>query len=168
MHNKNAKPGNNRILVVDDEQQIRQFYADLVPKMFPELSVDLAVDGLEAVSLFKDFQHALIIMDVIMPRMDGITAYELITTYCKSNAIKNPVVIFCTGYAPPEKLQKLVFDEHTVYLFMKPVSLTDILKVIQEHIPMVAKRPDIAGITPPLNKARSLHHPRSLLNPHFS
>ena len=59
-----------KILVVDDESRMRKLVKDfLVKKNFEVLE---AADGEEAIDLFySDKNIALIILDVMMPRMDG-------------------------------------------------------------------------------------------------
>ena len=61
-----------KLLVVDDEQNIRSMirkYAE-----FDGYTVDEADDGMEAVRMFKKGAYDLIIMDVMMPELDGFSA----------------------------------------------------------------------------------------------
>ena len=61
-----------KLLVVDDEQNIRSMirkYAE-----FDGYAVDEAADGMEAVRMFKKGAYDLIIMDVMMPELDGFSA----------------------------------------------------------------------------------------------
>ena len=63
-----------RLLVVDDELRIREIvkkYAE-----FEGHEVIEAIDGMQAVSLCRDEDFDLIIMDIMMPRMDGFSAYK--------------------------------------------------------------------------------------------
>ena len=61
-----------RILVVDDEERIRQMikkYAN-----FEGHEVVEAADGMEAVKLCKEQDFDIVIMDVMMPELDGFSA----------------------------------------------------------------------------------------------
>ena len=60
------------LLVVDDESRIR----DLIRKyaVFEGYEVEEAADGMEAVSMCRTHQYDLIIMDVMMPELDGFSA----------------------------------------------------------------------------------------------
>lgn len=63
-----------KILIVDDEANIRLMireYAEL-----EDFEVDEAEDGMAAVAKAKENKYDLIIMDVMMPRMDGFSACE--------------------------------------------------------------------------------------------
>ena len=61
-----------RILVVDDEEMIRKLirkYAE-----FDGHTVNEAVDGMDAILKFKDGSYDIIIMDIMMPELDGFSA----------------------------------------------------------------------------------------------
>lgn len=67
---------NRRILVVDDEQKIRELirkYAE-----FEGYTMDEASNGMEAIRKCQDNDYALIIMDVMMPELDGFSAVRII------------------------------------------------------------------------------------------
>ncbi|MCD8025696.1 MAG: response regulator transcription factor [Clostridiales bacterium] len=62
----------SKILVVDDEYRIRQIirkYAE-----FEGYEVDEAVDGMQAIEICRKEEFDLIIMDVMMPELDGFSA----------------------------------------------------------------------------------------------
>ena len=61
-----------RILVVDDELEIREML-DLNLRL-RGFTVMTARDGAEAVSVARDWRPDLIILDVMMPKVDGFTA----------------------------------------------------------------------------------------------
>lgn len=61
-----------RILVVDDEQKIREVIREY--SEFNGFEVTEAADGMTAVGLCKLNDYDLIIMDIMMPKLDGFTA----------------------------------------------------------------------------------------------
>ena len=61
-----------KFLVVDDEQKIREVIKEYAE--FNGHDVTEAADGLSAVGLCKLNDYDIIIMDIMMPRMDGFTA----------------------------------------------------------------------------------------------
>ena len=68
-----------RILIADDELKIRTTLFDYMT--VKGLSVTTAADGLEAVELCGSENYDLIILDVLMPRLDGIVACKEIREY---------------------------------------------------------------------------------------
>ena len=59
----------SRILIVDDEELIRDLIKEYIS--LEDFVVDEAVDGVQALQLFKQYNYDLIILDVMMPGMDG-------------------------------------------------------------------------------------------------
>ena len=58
-----------KILIVDDEDRIREMIREYTsPEGF---EIDEASDGVEALNLLKQSQYSLIVLDIMMPRMDG-------------------------------------------------------------------------------------------------
>ena len=67
-----------RVLVVDDHQVVRQGFT-LMLSAFPEFElVGEAKNGLHAVQLCQELQPDVVLMDIVMPEMDGIEATERI------------------------------------------------------------------------------------------
>ena len=60
---------NARILVVDDDQVIQQLLK--VNLELEGYSVEVASDGAEALVLFDRFQPDLVLLDIMMPKLDG-------------------------------------------------------------------------------------------------
>lgn len=69
---------NPKILVVDDEPIIREIVADLIVDSFQPLQ---AANGREAFEIAKAEQPALILLDIIMPEVDGIEACDLLRSH---------------------------------------------------------------------------------------
>jgi DNA-binding response OmpR family regulator len=65
-----------KLLVVDDEQKIRGVIREYAE--FNEFVVVEAGDGMEAVALCKDEDFDIIVMDVMMPKLDGFSAVKKI------------------------------------------------------------------------------------------
>lgn len=61
-----------KILVVDDEELIRNVIKEYL--LIESYQVDEACDGLQAIELVKNNDYDLIVMDIMMPKMDGYQA----------------------------------------------------------------------------------------------
>lgn len=65
-----------RILVVDDEENIREVIKEYAE--FEGHQVSEACDGMQAIEMVKNNDYDIIIMDVMMPRLDGYSACKQI------------------------------------------------------------------------------------------
>lgn len=75
----------SKILVVDDEYRIRQIikkYAE-----FEGHKVEEAIDGMQAIEICRHCNFDLIIMDVMMPELDGFSACREIRKFSKTPVI---------------------------------------------------------------------------------
>ena len=66
-----AEAAGKRILVVDDASLVRRFYRDALERAGFE--VDEALNGVEALEKVLGDSYDLVIVDVNMPQMDGLT-----------------------------------------------------------------------------------------------
>jgi len=66
------------ILVVDDHDQVRCLMKEWIEAVFPDYSVVEAGSGEEAVTVAEAKLPKLVIMDIGLPKMDGIRATQLI------------------------------------------------------------------------------------------
>ena len=69
---------NPRILVVDDDKSIRRTLRDILE--FEKYVVEEAFDGLDCIVKIKQNKYDVIIMDIKMPKMDGMEAIEKVQT----------------------------------------------------------------------------------------
>ena len=68
-----------KLLIVDDEEKIREVLRDYAT--FEGHDCDEAADGMEAVKKARDNKYDLIIMDVMMPKLDGYYAVKEIRKF---------------------------------------------------------------------------------------
>jgi two-component system, OmpR family, response regulator len=78
----------SRLLVVDDEQRICRFIARALVARGDQ--VDMAVDGTSALRLAATNDYALIILDLLLPDIDG---YELLRRFLEDNAAQRIIVL---------------------------------------------------------------------------
>jgi excisionase family DNA binding protein len=79
-----------RILVVDDEASIR----DLLAKVLKDYDVDVVPDGRSAIELLRLYPYNLLIVDLKMPGMDGLSVIR------EGKRLKSDLrVIVITGYS---------------------------------------------------------------------
>ena len=80
---QNAEIKNKKILIVDDSLAIRH----VLSKVYGDAGcqIDQAKDGIEAVEKFIEFEPDLVIMDLVMPRRDGLAAILEIRKFEQNN-----------------------------------------------------------------------------------
>ena len=79
-----------RILVVDDDATTRELIGSVLRRQ--QLTVDEAEDGAQALELLREHRYAVVLLDLLMPNVDGFGVIENIET-----AISTPVVLVITG-----------------------------------------------------------------------
>jgi len=114
------------ILIVDDNADVRATGKEVLQDI--GYKVQEAADGLQAIEQFKAHRQeiALIIMDVVMPRMGGVKAAERIKLI--DPKIK---IIFATGYDKDSALNKDMPSKANVIL-SKPYNITQLSRSIRE------------------------------------
>ena len=126
------------ILIAEDEIVLHELYQEMFSKMSPKTKLFLAHDGMEALELFK--QHSseieLLVMDVIMPNMDGIKAFKEI-----SNIRSGMKTIFISGYAESAAIASLREDGRVAFI-QKPLKEEKLLSVMRSLMGM-RSRPKI-------------------------
>ena len=111
-----------KILVVDDEPKIRMFIrANLVARGY---EVYLAQDGVEAVEMAGRVLPDVIVLDVNMPRMDGIEACRRIREWADM-----PIIILSVRGDEKDKVRAL--DEGADDYLTKPFGIEELLARIR-------------------------------------
>ncbi|MBN2301242.1 MAG: response regulator [Lentisphaerae bacterium] len=123
-----------RLLIVDDEPGIRNVFGHILSNGLPNCLIELAVNGAEAVAAFSAVHHALILMDLHMPVMDGETAFYKIRDFCAEQKWEMPAVVFCTGYDPSLNLRKIVSSSESHYLLRKPVANDVLIEILRARL----------------------------------
>ncbi len=114
------------ILVIDDEQSIRNTLKEVLE--YEKHTVDLAIEGMEALELFRKNQYDIVLCDIKMPKMDGIEVLE------KIFEISTEVpVIMISGHGnidtAVEAIKKGAFD-----FLEKPLDLNRLLITIRNAL----------------------------------
>lgn len=126
-----------RLLVVDDEQKIREVIREY--SEFNGFEVTEAENGMEAVGLCKLNDYDIIIMDIMMPKLDGFSA-------CKEiKKIKDiPVIMLSARDEEYDKLFgfELGIDDYVVKPFSPKELMARINVVLARHKPAEKEEED--------------------------
>jgi two-component system response regulator YesN len=114
------------LLIVDDEQTIRQGLKDYVP--WHEMGINIlgtAEDGIDALEKIKELKPDIVMADIRMPRMDGLQLAQRL-----KNIAPEIKIIFLTGYDDFSYAKQAVTLNVEDYV-LKPVSRSDLIECIQ-------------------------------------
>ncbi len=116
-----------KILLAEDNN-INQVIAK---KLFKKLgySIDLAKNGIEAITAVYEKKYDMVFMDMQMPSMDGVTATKAII---KEQPKNHPYIVAMTANVLPQDRKKC-FDAGMEYFIGKPVKIDDVIKAIEHY-----------------------------------
>lgn len=120
------------LMVVDDEPMIREICADVLSSEGYEVST--AANGQEAVEWLSHHPADLVLMDVMMPVMDGLSACRLIKANARTRDI--PVVIMSAATNLRERVGELQCVAEAIV--PKPFDLDQLLDTVKrltQHLP---------------------------------
>jgi len=124
-----------KIMVVDDDEMSRQLMeAMLTPRGYDVITAE---NGEAGIALAVREKPALILLDVMMPVVDGYTALSMIKN---DPAIKDIPVIMVTALGF-ELNKKLADRLGAVGYITKPVGLAELLKQVVRFLPRVREKP---------------------------
>ncbi len=123
----------DRVLLVDDEARLLDMFTRIIGSLFPDLTIDTARNGKEAVDQFAMHHHGLIIMDMSMPVMSGDEAYAQIEELSSARKWQMPHLIFCTGFDVTPELKAILGDGSRHLCLRKPLTMTDLVDAVREQ-----------------------------------
>jgi CheY-like chemotaxis protein len=124
-----------KILVVDDEQDLRDALSEALIDAGYE--VVKATNGQECVELALVHKPDLILLDIMMPHMDGHQALKEIR---KDPWGKNVKVLMLTVSGDPTHISNAVAFGSDDYLIKSNTSLSDILKKVKQALAGYGKK----------------------------
>ncbi|MCX6130309.1 MAG: response regulator [Proteobacteria bacterium] len=115
------------ILLVEDNAINIKIASRMLVKL--GFAVDTALNGQQAIEAIKIKQFALILMDLQMPEMDGLTATHWLRAHQQELIYLPPIVAMSANYSPAE-LEKCL-QAGMVDFIPKPVSMDHLAKTLQ-------------------------------------
>lgn len=121
----------NRITYVEDEPDIREV-AQIALETIGGFTLDVCVNGEEAVQKAPDFDPDLILLDVMMPGMNGVETFQKLRANPK---LTNTPIIFMTANANPKEIAhyNMLGCAGVVAKPFDPVTLPDEIRTIWQQ-----------------------------------
>lgn len=111
-----------RTLVVEDEKHLNRMISEAI--LDEGYSVDSCFNGLEALELCECAQYDVIVLDIMMPKMDGFEFVRRI----RENGCKTPVVYLTSRDSVSDKVRGLEYGGD--YYMVKPFDFRELIAVI--------------------------------------
>jgi len=118
------------ILVVDDEDSIRQMMCEMITIKFSNVSVVSVSSGEEALEKIKSVNYDLILLDINLgdESIDGLEVLK------RTKEIRpKQKVYMITGYTVEEETEKIV-KNNALGILHKPFKLNSLYKIIENYI----------------------------------
>jgi two-component system chemotaxis response regulator CheY len=127
-----------RCLIVEDNDMAREglkfFLAD-------HAEIEIAVNGREAVTRFqqallKEKPFDLVLLDIIMPEMDGQQALKLIRLLEQHDLAperKKAVIIMTTALNSPENMEEALWEGDCTDYLVKPIVRADLMAMLRRY-----------------------------------
>lgn len=154
-----SETGARRVIVVEDEALIRMDIVEVLRENGFDV-VGEASDGETAISLTRELLPDFVVMDITMPKMDGLTAAEAI------NKERLAPVVMLTAFAQPEFVARAVEAGAIAYV-VKPFTperlLPQIEVALSRHQMMRAVEAEASDAIERLETRKTLERAKGLL-----
>ncbi|GAA2757009.1 ANTAR domain-containing response regulator [Actinopolymorpha rutila] len=152
-----------RVVVAEDEALIRLDLAEMLGEEGYDV-VGQAADGEHALNLVRELRPDLVILDVKMPRLDGISVAEAI-----GNESICPVIIL-TAFSQRELVTRASEAGAMAYL-VKPFTKADLVPAIEIAVSRFTERAqlerEVSGLTDRLETRKLVERAKSILQQKF-
>ncbi len=111
-----------KLLLVDDEDMVREVCTAILNKA--GFNVITAINGLEALEMIQKESYSLVVLDVNMPKLDGIDLYK---TVIKTKPEMRDKFLFITGDLGGEVDALGVLLQSDIVIMRKPFTKEDLL-----------------------------------------
>jgi len=118
-------PAKSRILIADDNQANRELLEAYLATY--DCDTEIAVDGQDTLAKVKSFNPDLILLDVMMPKLNG---FEVCTKLRADAATKKIMILMVTALNEAGDIERAV-KAGTDDFVSKPVNKTELLKRVE-------------------------------------
>ena len=120
-----SPPGPARILLVDDDLAVLELVDRYLGRQ--GYTIQRAQNGLEAVERIEEEEYDLILLDVLMPKQDGMVTYRQIAEQRPELVSR---IIFATGNAAEAKTRAFLEEVGATYI-AKPFDLPELAELVR-------------------------------------
>ena len=127
--NSNGRP---KILIVDDDEQLAEFLAEILSARYDDIEIETAVDGFDAGFKVKSFRPSIVLLDLMMPGIDGFDVCKKLKNDPTTKSVR---IIVISGFLSDENRAKAmsVGAENCLAKYVHPEMLFDMLALIASN-----------------------------------
>ena len=123
-----------KILLVEDNLMNQKVVMFNLKKL--NLEIEPAVTGSEAIELFKNNEFSLVLMDIMLPEMDGYQITQAIREMEKQNNVENPVPIIALTANTYDNDKEKCFNAGMNDYLSKPFTSKQLIDMIAKYLPV--------------------------------
>jgi DNA-binding response OmpR family regulator len=116
-----------KVLIVEDDPLISRMYQKIFT--FEKFEVDVAANGEEALSKVGDFNPTLILLDVMMPKMNGLQVLEQLKLM---DATKNIPVVMLTNLSGQQDAETAIAKGAVKYIIKSEYEPKQVVDMVKE------------------------------------
>ena len=154
-----ATPTPRRVVIAEDEALIRMDLAEMLAEEGYDV-VGQAADGEQAIALAESLAPDLVILDVKMPRLDGIAAAQRIAEQ------RIAPVVMLTAFSQRELVER-ARDAGAMAYLVKPFSRTDLVPAIEMAVSrfteLTALEREVADLSERLDTRKAVDRAKGVL-----
>lgn len=122
-----SKTKNNKLLIVEDDETLVKMYSTKCS--MEGLNVDTATDGQEALDKLEAGEYDMVLLDLMLPKVDGFEVLEKLRASSWPNA-KKPVIVFSNlgQQSDIDRAKKLGANDYLVKANLTPNQVIEKLR----------------------------------------
>lgn len=119
-----------RLLIVEDEKQTQIMVQRALRKLWPQVEVAQASDGIQAITIAEKFLPEIMILDLMLPGQDGFAVLNALSRHPK---LRSTLVLGMTAYNTPENINRLI-ARGAISCLMKPFGIEELKKILSPYL----------------------------------
>ena len=117
-----------KILIIEDDSFLSEMYST---KLIQEgFETEIAINGKQGMDKIKNIKPDLILLDIVLPKMDG---FEILESVKKDSKLKNIPIVLLTNLGQKNEIEKgllLGADEYIIKAHFTPTAVVTKIKEI--------------------------------------
>jgi len=121
-----------RILYIEDAKEQADAIVSILEYQFEDVQVQVATDGLEGIRKAQEWNPDLILLDLMLPRADGIEVIQRIRGDQKIGDV--PIVVISAWVGPGWQLERMAKKAGADAAFPKPIEAMQLVNIVARYV----------------------------------